>query len=68
MTSIEMAKVEDYKIISYNNHVRVQKEVVGLRNQGYQPWGELSVVVSPVSNTPIFTQAMVKYDALWNDT
>ena len=68
MATIEMAKVEDYKIISYNNHIRVQKEIVGLRNQGYQPWGELSVVVSPASNTPIFTQAMVKYDALWNDT
>lgn len=68
MTPIEMAKVEDYKIISCNNHQRVQKEIFGLMQKDYQPWGELNVTVSPASNTPIFTQAMVKYDALWNDT
>lgn len=67
MSSVEMAKVEDYKIVSYNNHHRVQAEIISLIAQDYQPWGELSVAVSPASNTPIFTQCMVKYNALWND-
>lgn len=68
MSVIDMAKVDDYKIISYNNHHRVHKEVIELMTKDYQPWGELSVVVSPSSNVPIFTQCMVKYNALWNDT
>lgn len=62
-----MAKIEDYKIISYANHHRVYKEVIELIKDEYQPWGELSVTVSAANNTPIFTQAMVKYNALWTD-
>ncbi len=68
MSTIEMAKVEDYKIVSYNSHGRANHEILELMKQDYQPWGELSVVVSRASNIPIFTQVMVKYNALWNDT
>jgi len=61
-----MAKIEDYKIISYSSHHRVITEVASLIKDEYQPWGELIVVVS-AANIPIFTQAMVKYNALWNN-
>ncbi len=68
MAGDSMARVEDYQIVSNNNHHRVTKEVKDLIAQDWQMWGEMSVVVTPASNTPIFSQAMVKYNALWPDS
>lgn len=68
MSGISMAKIEDYKIVSYNNHNRLNSEVTNLIAKGYQPWGELNVTTIPNSITPVFTQSMVKYNALWPDS
>lgn len=65
--NIAVAKVEEYRIVSYNNHHRVQSEIEDLMKHDYQPWGELTVVAVPTSNIPIFTQVMVKYNELWPD-
>lgn len=65
MSGEAMVEVEDYRIVSHNNHHRVTKEVKELIADNWQLWGEMSVVVSPSSNIPIFSQALVKYNALW---
>lgn len=63
-----MARIEKHDILSFINHHKLKQEIDKLIHNGFQPWCELIIVVTPASNTHIFTQAMVKYSKLWPDS